>query len=288
MKSGIVSLIGNPNVGKSTILNLLSEKKVSIVTDKPQTTRDNIFSVINGDDYRIFLQDVPGFIKKIKNNLDKKMINTIKIALKKSDLNVLVINKNDLDHSDSNSFLKNKDDLKIDIVVLNKIDTIQIKYADKLRKKIREIFPNIDFIEMSAIEGFNKDLLLSTIVKKMPNENFYDQGDFLLKKEDFFCKEIIREKIFLILRQEIPYKTIIDIENIEKKNNFVLISAKIIIPRESHKKIIIGSNGKNIKKIIIDSEKELKIFFNKKVKLKLFIKIENWLKSNNLLKKYGY
>ena len=287
MKTGIVTLIGNPNVGKSTIFNLLSEKKISIVTHKPQTTRDSIFNIINGDNYRIFLQDVPGFIKNIKNNLDKKMVSVVKSAFKKSNLNILVINKSDLDQPD-NFFLKNSDNLKLDIVILNKIDLIKIEHADKIREKIKQKFPDIDFIEMSAIQSFNKDLLLETIIRKLPDENFYDDGNSFLKKDDFFCKEIIREKIFLILKQEIPYNSAVEIENINQKNDVVFISAKIAVPRESHKKIIIGSGGKNIKKIRKSSEKELKIFFKKKVKLELFVKVENWLKSDYVLKKYGY
>lgn len=287
MKTGIVTLIGNPNVGKSTIFNLLSEKKISIVTHKPQTTRDSIFNIINGDDYRIFLQDVPGFIKNIKNNLDKKMVSVVKSAFKKSNLNILVINENDLDQPD-NFFLKNRNNLKLDIVILNKIDLIKIEHADQIREKIKQIFPNIDFIEMSAVQSFNKDLLLKTIIRKLPDENFYDDGNSFLKKDDFFCKEIIREKIFLILKQEIPYNSAVEIENINQKNDIVFVSAKIAVPRESHKKIIIGSGGRNIKKIRKNSEKELKIFFKKKVKLELFVKVENWLKSDYILKKYGY
>lgn len=287
MKTGIVTLIGNPNVGKSTIFNLLSEKKISIVTHKPQTTRDSIFNIINGNNYRIFLQDVPGFIKNIKNNLDKKMVSVVKSAFKKSNLNILVINESDLDQSD-NFFLKNRNNLKLDIVILNKIDLIKIEHAGQIREKIRQNFPNIDFVEMSAIQSFNKDLLLETIIRKLPDENFYDDGNYFLKKDDFFCKEIIREKIFLILKQEIPYNSAVEIENINQKNNVVFISAKIAVPRESHKKIIIGSGGKNIKKIRKSSEKELKIFFKKKVKLELFVKVENWLKSDYILKKYGY
>ena len=287
MKTGIVTLIGNPNVGKSTIFNLLSGKKVSIVTYKPQTTRDSIFNVINGDNYRIFLQDLPGFIKNIKNNLDKKMVSTVKSSLKKSDLNILIINKSDLDQPD-NFFLKNIKNLKIDIVILNKIDLIKIEYADQIRKRIRQDFPDIYFIEMSAIQSFNKDLLLETIVKKLPNEDLYDEGNSFLKKDDFFCKEIIREKIFLILKQEVPYSSAVEIENIEQNDDDVFISAKIAVPRESHKKIIIGSGGKNIKKIRKSSEKELKTFFKKKVRLELFVKVENWLRSDYILKKYGY
>ncbi|MBP5301471.1 MAG: GTPase Era [Bacilli bacterium] len=284
MKSGVVSLVGNTNVGKSTILNLLSEKKISIVTHKPQTTRDSIFNIIDIDNCRIFLQDTPGFIKNAKGILAKKMIDIATAALRNSDLIILVLNYNDLMNF-NDFFLKNL--VKIDIVVLNKIDLIKLEQADNLRKKVKELFPHSDFIEMSAINGFNKDLLLSSIIKKLP-ENSHDKNVFLLKKEDFFYKEIIRKKIFIFLEKEIPYTTAVVIEKISNENGKEIVFAKIVVSREAHKKIIIGSNGNMIKKIRISSEKEIKKIFAKKVKLEIFVKVEDWLKSGNLLKKYGY
>lgn len=287
MKIGFVSLIGKSNVGKSTILNLLVKKKVSIVTPKLQTTRNNIAGLIQNDDYHIIISDTPGF-HIAKNILGESMNRKIIEAIKKSDLVILIIAADDCINPNHFKFFLNK---KIDFIVLNKIDLLNILEIKMIKNKIHNLFPDKEIIEVCGIDGFNIDFLLKIIISKLPNLNksLNFENDAFLKDNSFYCREIIRETIFLNLKKEIPYHTAVAIDNIIFKHNLVLIDANIILNKRSQKIIVIGKNGKMLKKIRLNSQKQLKQYFNKEVLINLFVRVkEDWFNSMSFLKELGY
>jgi len=285
MKSGFVSLVGKPNVGKSTILNLLSNRKVAIVTPKAQTTRNNILSVIDNDKYQIVLQDTPG-LHNAKNSLGKSMNKKVHDAIDDADILVLIINgKEEISEEYLASFIKNK----IDIVVLNKIDLLRLPEVNLAKEKISKLFPKATLIEMSAIDGFNKDTLLNEIVKRLKTGPKYYPDVTVLKDDVFYSKEIIREKILLCLKEEVPHNIAIYIKDIKHKKESVMIVANIIVNKDSQKGIVIGHQGKMLKRIGTSSRKELENYFHKRIFLQLLVKVkEDWINSSKELKEFGY
>ena len=285
MKSGFVSLIGKPNVGKSTILNLLVNKKVSIVTPKAQTTRNNIISLIDDKDYQIVFEDTPG-LHNPKNVLGKSMNKKVNEAMKDADIMVLIISPLDpLDEKSLASFIKRK----IDIVVLNKIDLIRLPEVNETKEKLRNLFPNAKLIEMCAKDGFNKDELLNNIIKLLPEGPKYYPDPNVLKDDVFYTKEIIREKVLYLLNEEVPHNIAIYIRDIKKKKESMLINADIIVNKDSQKGIVIGKNGQMIKKIGMKARVELEKYFKKRIFLELKVKVKkDWLNSTRDLKELGY
>lgn len=285
MKSGFVSLIGKPNVGKSTILNLLSNKKVAIVTPKAQTTRNNIISVIDDKEYQIVLQDTPG-LHNAKNNLGKSMNKKVQDAITDADVLVLIINgKEEISEEYLSSFIKKK----IDLIVLNKIDLLRLPEVNIAKEKINKLFPNSKLIEMSALDGFNKELLLKEIISRLKDGPKYYPDTNVLKDDVFYTKELIREKVLLTLKEEVPHNIAIYIKDIKHKKESVMIIANIIVNKDSQKGIVIGKQGKMLKRIGTLARKELEPYFNKRIFLQLLVKVkEDWLNSPRDLKDFGY
>lgn len=286
MKIGFVSLVGNSNVGKSTILNLLSKKKISIVTPKKQTTRNNIISIINDDNYQITISDTPGF-HNAKNVLGKNMNRKIVEAIKKSDLVILILSAKEKINREKFNFFLNR---KIDLIVLNKIDLIYLTEAENIKKEINKLFPKIKIIEMCGIDGFNSDFLLQMIVNKMPNKNIKSTFSKIENNDDiFYSKEIIREIIFLNLNKELPYHTAVYVNDFIIENNQIKVDVNIFVNKESQKIIMIGKKGQMLKRIRLNSQRKLKEKFKKKVLINLFVKVKkNWFNSINFLKELGY
>ena len=286
MKIGFVSLVGNSNVGKSTILNLLSKKKISIVTPKKQTTRNNVVNTINSDNYQIIINDTPGF-HNAKNILGKNMNKKIVEAIKKSDLVILILSAKEKIIREEFNFFLNK---KIDLIVLNKIDLVYLPEAENIKKKISKLFPKIKIIEMCGINGFNSDFLLQTIIDRIPDKN--TKLNFLESENSddiFYSKEIIRETIFLNLNKELPYHTAIYVNDFIVENDQIKIDVNIFVNKKSQKIIMIGKNGQMLKKIRLNSQRQLKKRFGKKILINLFVKVkENWFNSINFLKELGY
>lgn len=285
MKSGFVSLIGKPNVGKSTILNLLVNKKVSIVTPKAQTTRNNILSLIDDKDYQIVIEDTPG-LHNATTALGKSMNKKVNEAVSDSDIVVLIISPRDqINETALASFLKRK----IDIVVLNKIDLIRLPEVNEAKEKVHTLFPEAQLIEMCAKDGFNKEELLNQIIKRLPEGPKYYPDANVLKDDVFYTKEIIREKILFLLNEEVPHNIAIYIKDIKRKKESMLIDANIIVSKDSHKGIVIGKNGQMIKKIGIKAREELEKYFKKRIFLDLNVKVKkDWLNSVRDLKELGY
>ena len=290
MKSGFVAILGRPNVGKSTLLNAILNKKVSIVTDKAQTTRDDIKGIYNSEDAQIVFIDTPG-IHKPHQKLGQEMNNMAFGAAHNVDASILVIDSSKsfgdgdqylLDHLDINNAPL--------IIVLNKIDLVKITEAQKLRSIYEEKFPNATILECVAKEKFNVDTLISRLIEILPEgPRYYDVTEVSDKDEIFQIKEIIREKILKTLRDEVPHSIAIYMENIEWEENPIEIKASIIVEKDSQKGIVIGAGGGRIRDIGTKARRDIEKLLNKHVFLELFVKVsEDWRNQEDALSKFGY
>ena len=290
MKSGFVAILGRPNVGKSTLLNAILNKKVSIVTDKAQTTRDDIKGIYNSDDAQIVFIDTPG-IHKPHQKLGQEMNNMAFGAAHNVDASILVIDSSKsfgdgdqylLDHLDINNAPL--------IIVLNKIDLVKITEAQRLRSIYEEKFPNATILECVAKEKFNVDALISRLIEILPEgPRYYDVTEVSDKDEIFQIKEIIREKILKTLRDEVPHSIAIYMENIEWEENPIEIKASIIVEKDSQKGIVIGAGGRRIRDIGTKARRDIEKLLNKHVFLELFVKVsEDWRNQEDALSKFGY
>lgn len=285
MKSGFVSLIGRPNVGKSTILNLLTSLNLSIVTSKAQTTRNNILGVIDDKDYQIVLVDTPG-LHKASNALGISMNKKVFEAVNGSDVNVLIINgKEAIDKPTLMPFLK----YQIDIVVLNKIDLLRLPEVNNAKEKIKEFFPKATLIEMCALDGFNKELLIVEMLRRLKEGPKYYPDVNVLKDDVFYVKEHLREKILLLLKEEVPHNIAIYVKEIKHKKESMLINADIYVNKDSQKGIVIGKKGAMLTRIGFKARKDFEEYFHKRVYLSLHVKVkEDWINQNKSLKEFGY
>ena len=289
MKSGFVSIIGRPNVGKSTILNALLERKISIVTEKAQTTRNAIKGIYDDGEYQIIFIDTPG-IHKAHHSLGKIMNRDALESAKDVDAIVLVVDASKkIDEGDMfihESLSKNIPTY----VVINKIDLVRITEAQDLKAKYQELYPNAKIIEMSAIENFGLDTLLDEIKSVLKEGPRYFEEDAITDKDSsFFVSEVIREKLLKLLKEEVPHNLAVRVDEIKHKSESVMIHATIIVDRDSHKGIVIGKDGKRIKAIGTMARKELEEYFNKRIFLELFVSVkEDWLNNPRILKELGY
>lgn len=287
-KSGFVTIIGKPNVGKSTLLNKIINEKVAIVSPKPQTTRNKIIGILNDDSSQIVFIDTPG-IHKSKNKLDEFMQDSIDTAMDGVDLILLLLDATKPFREKDIDFVKSYDN-KNTILVINKID--EIKY-DSLIPKL-EIFNGlkniVDIVPISAKTGKNVDELIKVIKKHLKaGVKYFLNDEFTDKSERFLVAESIREKVLLLLQDEIPHGVAVDIIEYKETEKLYTISADLICERESHKKIIIGKNGEMLKKIGIQSRKEIEAIVGTKVMLNLYVKVrENWRNNKNYMNEYGY
>ncbi|WP_297634670.1 GTPase Era [uncultured Clostridium sp.] len=290
-KSGFVSIVGRPNVGKSTLMNYIMGEKLSIVSNKPQTTRNNIQTIKTTDDYQMVFVDTPG-IHKPKHKLGEYMVNAAKDSTKDVDLILFLTNPDGELGKGDNFILENLKGKKCPVfLVLNKIDEFtQEKVAETL-KKYSEAFDFAEIIPISAAKGKNVDKLLELMADKLPEGPKYYPEDMITDvQERFVVAEIIREKALRCLRDEIPHGIAIDIIRMKKNEKGIYhIEADIICEKDSHKGIIIGKNGVVLKKIGETSRYEIERFLNAKVMLKLWVKVrKEWRDNNNLLKELGY
>lgn len=290
MKSGFVAILGRPNVGKSTLLNGIMNKKVSIVTDKAQTTRNNIKGIYHGDGFQIIFTDTPG-IHKPKQRLGKEMNDMAYSAAHDVDVSILVVDASQsfgvgdqhlIDHLDIHNTPL--------IIVFNKIDLARITEVQKLKQKYFEIFPNASQFEVVATEKFNLDDLIKKIAELLPEGPEYYPIEITSDKDEIFqIKEIIREKLLKELRQEVPHSIAIYMDNIDWESNPITIQASIIVEKESQKGIVIGAGGKRIRSIGTKARRDIEKLLGKHIYLELFVKIEeDWRDSESSLKKFGY
>ena len=289
-KAGFVNIVGNPNVGKSTLMNRLVGERVSIITSKAQTTRHRIMGIVNTADYQIVFSDTPGVLAP-KYKLQESMLGFSEGALKDADVLLYVTDVVE-DPTKNEEFLKKVAQEKIPVLlVINKIDLL--KGQDDLNsivEKWKQLLPNAEIFPISALEDFNVINLQNRIVELLPPSPPYFGKDALTDKPArFFVTEIIREKILLNYDKEIPYSVEVIVEKFEESDNAIHIMAVIYVERDSQKGIIIGKGGSMLKKVGTEARKDIEKFFDKRVYLEMFVKVEsNWRTRENKLKSFGY
>ena len=288
-KSGFVNIIGLPNAGKSSIINRLLDDKFSIVTSKAQTTRHRAHAIINGEDFQVVISDTPGFTipkNKIHEYMNKKILSSFKDA----DI-ILFIVELGAENRRDNQLIEKIKKIKIPVLlVLNKVDKVNQDILEEESNFWSNEIENIETWVVSAKENFNIENLKNRVIELLPEgPKYYPDDIWTDKNERFFVNEIIREKIFNIYSQEIPYISEVITQSFKIRNKVLRISSMIIVERDSQKRIIIGNNGESIKKLGSESRKDLEDFFKRKVFLELNVKVyKDWRKNSNQLKKLGY
>ncbi|MQY79698.1 MAG: GTPase Era [Bacteroidetes bacterium] len=288
-KAGFVNIIGNPNVGKSTIMNSLVGEKLSIITSKAQTTRHRIMGIVNGKDFQIVYSDTPGII--VPNyKLQESMMKSVNLALIDADIILYITDV--IETADKNETILNKlQNIKIPILlVINKIDLSDQEKTIFLIKYWQEKLPNAEIIPLSALEGFNLEKLLNRIIELLPQSPPYFPKDQLTDKSiRFFVSEIIREKLMINYHKEVPYSAQVEVESFEESEDIIRMRVIIFVSRDSQKGIIIGHKGEAIKKVGTEARKDIEEFLGKKVFLELFVKVsKDWRNKERELKRFGY
>jgi GTP-binding protein Era len=288
MKSGFVNIIGKPNAGKSTLLNALIGEKLAIVSSKVQTTRHRIRAFLNGPDYQVVFSDTPGVIEP-RYKLHHKMMDAVKSSMEDADLCLLMADVRD-DFEELHSIFTALS-LKVKaILVLNKIDMVKPSKIEEAISFFTDKKYCSDIIPVSASKKSNLDLLQQKIIASLPDgEPFYDQEDLTDMPTRFFCGELIREKIFELFDEEIPYQSTVLVTAFEEKSTLIKISADIIVQRESQKAIILGAGGIMIKKLGTSARQSIELFLDSKVFLEIFVRVRNnWRNNDSHLREYGY
>ena len=289
-KSGFVNIIGNPNVGKSTLMNALVGERLSIITSKAQTTRHRIMGIVDGEDFQIVYSDTPGILKP-NYKLQESMMKFVRGAVADADIVLYVTDTVEEIGERSAEILKRIRDSKVPtIVVINKIDLTTQEELETLVAKWQEILPEAHIIPASAKEGFNIGGIFDTIVGMLPEgEPFYPKDTLTDKTLRFFVSEIIREKILLNYDKEIPYCCEIEIESYKEEPTIDRIAATIYVARNSQKGIVIGHKGERLKKVGQQAREDMEKFLGKKVFLQLFVKVnDDWRNNDRQLRKFGY
>lgn len=288
-KAGFVNIIGNPNVGKSTLMNALVGEKLSIVTAKAQTTRHRIMGIVNGENYQIVYSDTPGILKP-NYRLQQNMLNFVDTAIGDADIILYVTDVVEKRDKNISYIEKLKQVLCPVIVVINKIDISDQPTVMKMMEEWQAELPKAHIFPASAQEKFNLENIYDSIIENLPEAPaWFDKDTFTDKNLRFFASEIIREKIFLNYDQEIPYSCEVVIEEFKEGAQRYDISAVINVMRDSQKGILIGKQGSSLKKIGTEARLDMEDFFEKKVFLKLFVKVDpNWRDDRKELKRFGY
>ena len=288
-RAGFVNIIGNPNVGKSTLMNALVGEKLSIVTAKAQTTRHRIMGIVNGEDYQIVYSDTPGILKP-KYRLQESMMNFVETAI--GDADTILYVTDTVEQPDKNDeWVEKLQRLECPVIlVINKIDISTQEKVVELMRWWQEKLPKATIFPASAQEKFNLDSIFEAIVASLPvAPPWYDKDVFTDRTLRFFASEIIREKIFIIYSQEIPYSCEVVIEQFKEGEERYEISAGIYVERETQKGIIIGKGGTALKKAGTQARLDMEDFFQKKIYLNLFVKTDDgWRQSKKELKRFGY
>ena len=288
-RSGFVNIIGNPNVGKSTLMNALVGEKLSIVTAKAQTTRHRIMGIVNGEDWQIVYSDTPGILKP-NYRLQQNMMNFVDGAI--GDADIILYVTDTVEKADKNiEYVQKLQKIECPVVlVINKIDISDQQKVLELMKYWQEQLPEATIIPASAQERFNLDSILGAIVEKLPEcPPWYDKDAFTDKNLRFFASEIIREKILLNYKEEIPYCCEVGVETFKEGAERYDIGAVIYVMRESQKGIIIGKAGAALKKVGTQARIDMEDFFQKKVFLQIYVKVDpDWRENKRELRKFGY
>ncbi|MDX9947987.1 MAG: GTPase Era [Bacteroidales bacterium] len=288
-KSGFVNILGNPNVGKSTIMNALVGEKLSIITSKAQTTRHRIMGIVNGEDFQIVYSDTPGILKP-KYKLQESMMSFVNMALTDADIILYVTDVKEEYREETGYTLKIRETGIPVIVAVNKIDLSNQTELEIVTSRWRETFPGSPVIPVSGLKMFNLDTLLNAITSMLPDgEPYFPKDQLTDKYERFFASEIIREKILTNYQKEIPYCSEVEIESFQDEQKIIRIRALIHVARDSQKGIIIGHKGEKLKKTGREARLDMEDFFGKKVFLEMYVKVtKDWREKPLILKRFGY
>ena len=288
-KGGFINIIGNPNVGKSTLMNRLVGENLAIITSKSQTTRHRLMGIVNGNDFQVVYSDTPGIIKT-GNKLQESMMRYVKIAIEDADIILYVTDV--VETRDKNAeFLEmiRKSDVPL-LVLVNKIDLADMKTVENLVEDWKNTFPKAEILPVCALKGENLQLLFKRMLELLPqNPPYYPKDELTDKPVRFFVSEIIREKILRNYHKEVPYSVEVEIESFKEEKKIVRINAVINCSRDSQKGILIGHQGKALKKTGTDARVDIEKFLDNKVFLELFVKVKkNWRDDDKYLKEFGY
>jgi GTPase len=288
-RSGFVNILGNPNVGKSTIMNALVGERLSIITSKAQTTRHRIMGIVNGEDFQIVYSDTPGILRP-QYKLQETMMNFVNSALSDADTILYVTDVLERTAEEGEYIDKIKESGIPVIIAVNKVDLTNQDDLEKVVESWHTAFPDSPVIPVSGLKKFNLDSLLNAILVKLPESPpFFPKDQLTDKYERFFASEIIREKILVNYQKEIPYSVEIEIESFKEEKEIIKIRALIHVTRDSQKGIIIGHKGSMLKRVGTEARKDMEDFFRKKVFLELYVKVtKDWRDKPQVLKRFGY
>jgi GTP-binding protein Era len=288
-KAGFVNIIGNPNVGKSTLMNAFVGERLSIITSKAQTTRHRILGIVNGDDFQILFSDTPGIIKPAYE-LQASMMDFVKSAFEDADVLIYMVEVGERELKDEQFFNKIQN-LKIPVLLLiNKIDKSSQEEVEEKLEYWQKKVPNAEVMLISALENFNIEGVFNRILEVLPESPaFYPKDQLTDKPERFFVNEAIREKILMHYKKEIPYAVEIETEAFFESEKIIKIRSVIMVERDTQKGIIIGHKGTALKRVGTEARKDLQKFFNKKIHLELYVKVnKNWRNDKRQLRRFGY
>ncbi|MDG1779102.1 MAG: GTPase Era [Flavobacteriaceae bacterium] len=288
-KAGFVNIIGNPNVGKSTLMNAFVGEQLSIITSKAQTTRHRILGIVNGEDFQVVLSDTPGIIKPAYE-LQSSMMHFVKSAFEDADVLIYMVEIGEKSLKDEAFFKKITSTKTPVILLINKIDTSDQEILEEQADFWQSKVPNAEFYPISALTGFNVKNVFDRIIELLPESPpFYPKDQLTDKPERFFVNEKIREKILMHYKKEIPYAVEVDTEEFFEEENIIRMRSVIMVERETQKGILIGHKGKPLKRVGTEARKDLEQFFGKQVHLELYVKVnKNWRSNTNQLKRFGY
>ena len=287
-KAGFVNIIGNPNVGKSTLMNLLVGEKLSIITHKAQTTRHRIKGIVNGEDFQIVYSDLPGVLNPAYK-MQEMMMRFVNEALKDADLILYMIEGGEKNYNET--IIERLQNTSIPILlILNKVDKSSEEVLQETTTFWSELLPKAEWINISALKKVNIDLLLQKIVEHLPiSPPFFPKDELTDKPVRFFISEIIREKLLLLYKKEIPYSVEVVVESFKESEDIIRMSAMLYCERDTQKGILIGNKGSAIKQLGIDSRASIEDFLRKQVYLELSVKVlKDWRNQDLMMKRFGY
>ena len=288
-KSGFVNIIGNPNVGKSTLMNAFVGEKLSIITSKAQTTRHRIFGIVNGDDFQVVISDTPGIIKPAYE-LQTSMMDFVKSAFEDADVLLYLVEIGEKGLKDEAFFQKIQNSKIPVLLLLNKIDTSEQGVLEEQIQYWQDLLPRAEIHPISALQNFNVREVFERILELLPEgPAYYPKDQITDKPERFFVNETIREKILLNYKKEIPYAVEVETEEFLEDDDIIRIRSIIMVERDSQKGIIIGHKGSALKKVGVEARKDLELFFDKQVHIEIYVKVnKNWRSNSNQLRRFGY
>jgi len=288
-KAGFVNIIGNPNVGKSTLMNAFVGEKLSIITSKAQTTRHRIFGIVSGDDFQVVFSDTPGIIKP-SYALQASMMDFVKSAFEDADILIYMVEIGEKELKDEVFFNRiNKLEVPV-LLLINKVDTSDQSTLEEQVAYWKEKVPRAEIFPISALRNFQTEIVFNRIIELLPESPaFFPKDQLTDKPERFFVNEIIREKILLHYKKEIPYSVEVETESFADSETIIHIRSVIMVERESQKGIIIGHKGEALKRVGVEARTDLEKFFGKQIHLELFVKVnKDWRSNARQLRRFGY